>query len=216
MRIAIAGGHGQIALIIQELLAQAGHQGIGLIRKPEQGGDLEAVGGLPLVVDLEAVDAATLADHLHGVDALVFAAGAGPNSGPERKLTVDRDGAILLADAAELAGIGRYVMISALSADSYEPDSDEVFQIYLRAKSEADADLRGRDLDWIVIRPGSLTNDPSTGLVTIGNTGRGSVPRVDVAAVVVAALLDDNLARKQFDLISGETPITEALASLSD
>lgn len=213
MKVVIAGGHGQIALILQRLLAGAGHEPVGLIRRPEQSADLTAVGGTPLVLDLEQTDAATLAGHLTGADAVVFAAGGGPNSGAARKLTVDRDGAILLADAAEIAGVRRNLMVSAMATDDYDPDSDDVFQVYLRAKSEADADLRARDLDWTIVRPGGLTNDPPTGLVQVAtSTGRGTIPRADVAAVLAELLESGAEVRAQFELISGDTPITAALA----
>jgi uncharacterized protein YbjT (DUF2867 family) len=215
MRVAIAGGHGQIALIIQQLLSAAGHEAIGIIRNPDQAADLLVAGGIPLVLDLEHTDAQTLAADLDGVDAVVFAAGGGPNSGAARKLTVDRDAAVLLADAAELRGISRYVMVSALAADDFEPDSDDVFQIYLRAKSEADAAVRTRALDWTVIRPGGLTNDPPTGAVAVAeSTGRGTIPRADVAAVVVDVLVNAHAVRQQFELISGDVEIADALAAL--
>lgn len=216
MRVAIAGGHGQIALIIQRLLSDGGHEAVGIIRNPDQAADLLVAGGIPLVLDLEHTDADTLAADLDGVDAVVFAAGGGPSSGAARKLTVDRDAAALLADAAERSGISRYVMISALAADDFDPDSEEVFQVYLRAKSEADADLRSRVLDWTVIRPGGLINDPPTGRVTAAeSTGTGSIARADVAAVVVEALLHTRAVRRQFELISGEKEISEALDALS-
>ncbi len=216
MRVAIAGGHGQIALIIESLLNDAGHEAIGIIRNPEQAADLVTAGGIPLVLDLEQIDVDTLAQDLDGVDAVVFAAGGGPNSGAARKLTVDRDAAILLADAAEKRGISRFVMISAMAADDFDPDSEDVFQVYLKAKSEADANLRSRDLDWTVIRPGGLTNDPGTGLVQVAeSTGGGTIPRADVAAVVVRVLIDRLAVRRQFELISGDTPISEALSNLS-
>jgi uncharacterized protein YbjT (DUF2867 family) len=212
MRIAIAGGHGKIALILQKLLSEAGHEAIGLIRNPDQAGDLLAVGGIPVVLDLEQISAETLAADLAGVDAVVFAAGAGPDSGAARKLSVDRDAAVLLADAAVIAGIRRYVMISAMSADSFEPDSDDVFQVYLRAKSEADSAVRQRDLDWTIIRPGGLTDDPGTGLVHLAeSTGRGSIPRADVAALVHCSLVDGVGLHAQFEAIEGDDPVAEAL-----
>ncbi|KQP56509.1 SDR family oxidoreductase [Agreia sp. Leaf283] len=212
MRIAIAGGHGKIALILQKLLSDAGHEAVGLIRNPEQAGDLLVAGGIPVVLDLEQVSAETLAADLAGVDAVVFAAGAGPDSGAARKLTVDRDAAVLLADAAVIAGIRRYVMISAMSADSFEPDSDDVFQVYLRAKSEADSAVRQRDLDWTIIRPGALTDDPGTGLVHLAeSTGRGSIPRADVAALVYCSLVDGVGLHAQFEAIEGDDPVAEAL-----
>ena len=212
MRVVIAGGHGQIALILQRMLSQAGHEAVGIIRNPEQAADLVVVGGVPLVLDLEQTDVDTLAQDLDGVDAVVFAAGGGPSSGAARKLTVDRDAAILLADAAERRGISRYVMISAMAADGFDPDSEDVFQIYLRAKSEADADLRARSLDWTIIRPGGLTNDPPHGTVAVAeSTGPGTIPRADVAAVVMEALVNRRAVHRQFELISGDVAISEAL-----
>ena len=212
MRIAIAGGHGKIALILQKLLSDAGHEAVGLIRNPDQAGDLLAVGGSPVVLDLEQISAETLATDLAGVDAVVFAAGAGADSGAARKLTVDRDAAVLLADAAVIADIRRYVMISAMSADSFEPDSDDVFQVYLRAKSEADSAVRQRDLDWTIIRPGALTDDPGTGLVHLAeSTGRGSIPRADVAQLVYYSLVDGVGLHAQFEAIEGDDPVAEAL-----
>lgn len=215
MRVAIAGGHGQIAQLILKSLAEQGHEGVGLIRNPDHAADLVVVGGIPVVIDLEKVDVETLATDLAGVDAVVFAAGGGPNSGPERKQTMDRDGAILLADAAERADVRRYVLISALATDDFDPESDDVFQIYLKAKSEADANVRERDLDWTIIRPGGLTNDEGTGNVQLAeSTGRGSIPRADVAGLVVSCLVDGLAVRQQFEAISGDQPINEALAGL--
>jgi uncharacterized protein YbjT (DUF2867 family) len=215
MKVVIAGGHGQIALVLQRLLAEAGHETVGIIRNPDQASDLEQVGSNALVLDLEQTDAKTLSAELDDTDAVVFAAGGGPNSGAARKLTVDRDAAILLADAAQAAGVRRYLMVSAIATDDYDPDSDDVFQIYLRAKSEADADLRARDLDWTIVRPGGLTNDPPTGLVRVASTtGQGSIPRADVAAVLAHLLESGAAVHTQFELISGDTPIAEAIAGL--
>jgi len=211
--VAIAGGHGQIALVLERLLVEAGHRAIGIVRNPDHVADVEATGATALVLDLEKSDAATLADHLDGVTALVFAAGGGPDSGADRKLTVDRDAAILLADAAEAAGIRRLIIISAMAADTFDPDSDDVFQIYLRAKSEADAAVRERDLDWTIVRPGGLTNDAPTDTVLVAeSTGRGTIPRADVAAVIAELLQSGSGIREQFEVISGEVPIAEALS----
>ncbi|HEY5981395.1 MAG TPA: SDR family oxidoreductase [Microlunatus sp.] len=215
LRVVFAGGHGQIALLAQRRLAAEGHRPSGLIRTPEHADDLRAVGAEPVIFDLEHQTAAELAELIAGVDALVFAAGAGPNSGPARKMTVDRDGAILLADAAELAGIRRYVVISALAADEFVVGSEEVFQIYLRAKAEADEIVRSRDLDWTIVRPGGLTDADATGRVLIAeSTGRGQIPRDDVAEIVTRLVVDGTGVRKQFEVISGETPVADALTAL--
>ncbi len=217
MHVVIAGGHGQIALILERLLSARGDSVAGLIRNPAQVGDLEAVGAAALVVDLEKASVDEVAGHLRGADAVVFAAGAGPGSGAARKDTVDRDAAILLADAAEAAGVERYVMVSAMAADPQATADDEVFQVYLRAKGVADDAIRSRSgLKWTIVRPGALTNDAGSGRVAIAeSTGRGSIPREDVAAVLVAVLDEPRTAGRSFDLISGETPIAEAVAALA-
>jgi len=223
MRIVIAGGHGKIAQLLERRLADAGHDPVGIVRNEDHVADLEAAGARAVVLDLESTDVDTLAGHLDGADAVVFAAGGGGGSGAERKLTLDRDGAVLLADAAERAGVSRYVMVSAMSTDDFDPDAaelpaeddDAVFQVYLRAKSEADADLRGRDLDWTIVRPGGLTDDAGTGQVSVGRTvERGSVPRADVAEVIATALVEGTAVRTQFELVSGDLPISDALATI--
>jgi uncharacterized protein YbjT (DUF2867 family) len=217
MRVVIAGGHGKIALILERLLAQRGDSVAGFIRNPDHATDLQAARAEPLVVDLENASVDEVATHLHGADAVVFAAGAGPGSGAARKETVDRDAAILLADAAEAAKVGCYVMISSMGADAEAPDDvgDPVFVAYLRAKGAADDNVRARKaLDSTIVRPGHLTNDPGTGRVLIADeTGSGSVPREDVAAVLLAVLDEPGTAGQTFEVISGDTPITDAVAS---
>jgi uncharacterized protein YbjT (DUF2867 family) len=220
MRIVIAGGHGKIALILERLLSQRGDSVAGFIRNPDHAADLEAAGAEATVLDLESASVDDVADHLQGADAVVFAAGAGPGSGAARKDTVDRDAAILLADAAEAAKVTRYVMISAIGADAEAPDDagDPVFVAYLRAKGAADDNVRvRRALASTIVRPGHLVNDPGTGRVTIANdTGRGNIPRADVAAVLLAVLDEPSSAGQTFELISGDTPIAEAVTSRVD
>ena len=212
MRVVIAGGHGKIALLLERMLADAGHEPVGLIRRSDQADDLLAAGAEAVVVDLEATDPDALAGHIAGADAVVFAAGAGPDSGASRKLTVDRDAAVLLADAAERAGIRRYLMVSAIGADDGDPDSEDVFQVYLRAKSEADAAIRARDLDWTIVRPGGLTDEEGSGLVAIGEKlERDTVPRADVAAVLLVLLESGSASREQFELTRGTEPIAQVL-----
>jgi uncharacterized protein YbjT (DUF2867 family) len=216
MRVVIAGGHGKIALILERLLADRGDTAVGLIRNPDHVADLEAAGAQPVVVDLEEATVADIAAHVRGADAVVFAAGAGPGSGAARKQTVDCDAAILLADAAEAAGVKRYVMVSAMGADVEAPDEigDPVFVAYLRAKGHADDVIRARDaLDVTVVRPGHLTNDPGTGRVELSDqTGRGDISRADVAAVLLAVLDTPASAGRTFELISGDTPIADAMS----
>jgi nucleoside-diphosphate-sugar epimerase len=214
----IAGGHGKIALILERQLSQRGDSVAGLIRNPDQVADLEAAGAKGLVVDLENSSVAEVAEHLRGADAVVFAAGAGPGSGAARKETVDRAAAVLLADAAETAKVNRYVMISSLGADAEAPDDagDPVFVAYLRAKGAADDNVRARKaLDSTIVRPGHLTNDPGTGRVTIADdTGHGNIPREDVAAVLLQVLDTPGTGGQTFEVISGDTPIADAVAAL--
>lgn len=216
MRVVIAGGHGQIALILERLLAEAGHEPIAIVRNPEHRADVDATGAVAVVLDLEEASADEVGQVLKNADAAVFAAGAGPGSTAERKFTVDRDAAILLADAAEAAGVPRFVVISAMNADRFDPESQDVFQLYLRAKSEADASVRSRDLDWTIVRPGRLTNEPGTGRVRAGAAlPGGSIPRADVAATIAALLTTGAASRTQFDLVAGDEAIGAALAALA-
>jgi uncharacterized protein YbjT (DUF2867 family) len=219
VRVTIAGGHGKIALITEELLSARGDSVAGFIRNPDHAADLQAAGAEPLVADLENTTVDEVSSHLRGADAVVFAAGAGPGSGAARKQTVDRDAAILLADAAEAAGVRRYVMISSMGADAGTPNdaANEVFVAYLRAKGAADDDIRSRaGLSTTIVRPGQLTDDPATGKVKIAErTGRGSVPRADVAAVILAVLDEPGTAGHTFEVISGDTAITDAVESLT-
>jgi len=217
MRVVIAGGHGKIALNLEQLLTRRGDSVAGFIRNPDHAADLQAGGAQPLVVDLENASVDDVASHLEGADAVVFAAGAGPGSGAARKATVDRDAAILLADAAEAAKISRYVMISSMGADADAPDDagDPVFVAYLRAKGAADDNVRARKaLESTIVRPGHLTNDPGTGRVLIADsTGRGNIPREDVAAVLLAVLDTPGTAGQTFEVISGDTPIADAVTT---
>jgi uncharacterized protein YbjT (DUF2867 family) len=216
MRIVIAGGHGQIALRLERLLAARGDEVAGIIRKAEQADDLRAAGAEPVVLDLESASVEEVAERLRGADAAVFAAGAGPGSGTARKDTVDRGAAVLFADAAVRAGVRRFVVVSSMGADA-DHQGDEVFDVYQRAKGEADAYVRGLDsLDWTILRPGALTDDAGTGLVRLeARTGRGPVPRDDVAAVLAELLDTPATSGLTLELISGSAPVAVAVKAVA-
>ncbi|MFF2777885.1 SDR family oxidoreductase [Streptomyces sp. NPDC058052] len=216
MRIVIAGGHGRIALRLERLLSAGGHEAVGLIRRPEQAEDLRTAGAEPVVLDLESASAEEVAEVLRGADAAVFAAGAGPASGAARKDTVDRGAAVLFADAAERAGVRRFVVVSSMGADAAHP-GDEVFDVYLRAKGAADDAVRARPgLEWTVLRPGMLTDDAGTGLVRLeARTGRGPVPRDDVAAVLAELVETPGTAGLTLELVGGATPVTVAVKDVA-
>ncbi|WP_454050171.1 NAD(P)H-binding protein [Cellulomonas sp. Marseille-Q8402] len=215
MRIAIAGGHGQIARRLSRLLAGRGDTPLAIVRNPAHVADVEADGATAVLLDLESTDAGTLAAQLADADAVVFAAGAGPGSGAGRKDSVDRGAAALLADGATQAGVRRYLLVSSVGAGAEPPEgTDEVFAAYLRAKTAAEEDLRGRDLDWTVLRPGGLTDDAGTGHVRLGpEIPRGQVPRDDVAAVLLALLDEPRTAGLTLELSEGQVPVAAAIAA---
>ncbi len=212
--IAIAGGHGKIALRLTELLSRRGDTVVGLIRNPDHADDVRARGGEPVVCDLENADVADIAAAIKGASAVVFAAGAGAGSGADRKLTMDRDGAIKLLKAAVQVGAPRYVIVSAVGAEN-PPDGDDVFSVYLRAKADADRAVQESDREWTVVRPGGLTDEPGTGRVRLDmDPFRGQVSRDDVAALLDALLQDARAARVTLYVNGGDTPIEPALDAL--
>jgi uncharacterized protein YbjT (DUF2867 family) len=215
MRIVVAGAHGKVGRLLSRRLVELGHTPVGVVRNPGHVDDLRADGAEPVVLDLEAAGLDEVVAVLAGAGAAVFAAGAGPGSGAPRKLTVDRDAAVLLARASVTAAVRRFVLLSAYRTDRFDPDSQEQYQVYLRAKSEADAAVRELDLDWTVVRPDGLADTPGTGLVTAAEeVDRHGIPRADVAAVLAELAVGDVAVRRQFELTGGDTPIPDALAGL--
>ena len=202
---------------LERLLAERGDAPVGLIRNPEHAAELIAVGAEPVVADLEHVSVASLAAQLAGADSVVFAAGAGPSSGDARKQTVDLGASVLLADAAQAAGVRRFVQVSSMGADREDfAGLSDSFAIYLRAKGAAEADLRERDLDWTILRPGALTDESGTGRVRLAPaTGRASIPREDVAAVLLALLDAPATAGMTLELIAGDQLVGDAVAAVS-
>jgi uncharacterized protein YbjT (DUF2867 family) len=212
MDVVVAGGHGKIGLRLLRLLAERGHRARGLIRNPDHAPDLQEVGAEPVLCDIEQLD--DISHCCEGADAVVFAAGAGPGSGVERKRTVDYGGAVTLIEAAKKNGIDRYVIVSAISVDRPEDWSDQM-RPYYEAKRDADERVLESGLSYPIVRPGGLTDDPGTGLVKIGtDVERGEVPREDVAATMLAVLEAPSTVGKTFELVSGETPIDEAMRAL--
>lgn len=218
MKVVIAGGHGKVALLLEQLLSERGDVVTGLIRNPAQAEALEKAGAQARLVDLEKATSDEVARHLTGADAVVFAAGAGPGSSVGRKDSVDRGAAILLADATESAGVGRYLLLSAMGADLRAVDDtslDPVFRTYLRAKIAAESAVRSRTaLQATIVRPGLLDDTPGTGRVTLAErTGPGPISRADVAAVLLALLDESRLTGRTVEVIGGSTPIADAVAA---
>jgi uncharacterized protein YbjT (DUF2867 family) len=221
--VVIAGGHGQIARILTRALHARGDSVRAIVRRREHLADVETDGAQGILADLEDASVDQVADAIAGADAVVFAAGAGPGSGIARKDTVDRAASVLTADAAESAGVRRFVQISSMGTetvrDGAEPaGGDEVFVAYLRAKAAAEDDLRRREnLDSTILRPGRLTDQPGTGMVTLApSVPRGSVPRSDVADTLVALLDEPATAGATLELVAGDTPLAHAVRDVVD
>lgn len=214
MKVAIAGGHGKVGMRLIRLLAARGDEVVSMDRKAEYGDELREAGAEPVVCDLEQVSVRQAADALRGAGAVVFAAGAGPGSGPERKWTMDYAGAVKLMAAAMLEDVRRYVIVSSIGADP-DAQGDDTFAAYLRAKGSADSELEQSGLDYTVVRPSRLSDEPGTGTVEAGpKVEPREVSRDDVAAVLAAVLATPATAGSRFEVTSGDTPVEEAVARL--
>lgn len=219
MHVVIAGGHGKIALQLAAMLAGRGDVVTSVVRNPDHRADVEKAGATVAVLDLESASVAELATHLKGADAVVFAAGAGPGSNADRKDSVDRAAAVLLADAAAQAGVTRYLLVSSTGVDNPPvPGTDEVWAAYLRAKKAAEDAIRGTSLEWTILRPGRLTDDPATGKVLLAEPGRldagparDDVTRGDTAALLAALLDAPGTVGKVLELRAGDTDILAAV-----
>jgi uncharacterized protein YbjT (DUF2867 family) len=215
MKVVIAGGHGKVGLRLGRLLAQRGDQAAGLIRNPAQAEHLEEAGVEPVVLDLVAASVEELARALTGADAVVFSAGAGGKGGPEATNAIDGEGAVKLVDAARQAGVGRFLMVSVFMDAGRGEHLSDTFENYIRVKRAADVYLAESPLDWTILRPGTLTDDPGTGRVRLGPAiPYGTVPRDDVAAVLAELLNAPWTVRQILELTEGDTPIPEAVAAL--
>ena len=214
-RIAVVGGHGKIALLLHPLLRDAGHEPLAIVRSDEHRAELEGQGVHVRLVDLERQDADALAEAFAGCAAVVFSAGGGADGNAKRKRTVDLEGSTKSAEGARLAGVERFVQVSAIGVDDPLPeDTDDVWRAYVEAKRDADAALRETSLAWTILRPGRLTDDSGTGRVVLGDrVQRGAIPRADVAATIVACLADDRSVRRQWELVSGDVPVADAVAA---
>lgn len=216
MKVLVAGANGQTARQLARMLVEGGHEVRGLIRKEEQASNVESDGAEAVLVDLEQDEVdGKVGEAVEGCDAIVFAAGAGPGSGNERKETMDYGGAVKLIEAAEKRGVRRYLMLSTTGAD--DPESrDEKMRPYLEAKGKADERLRNSSLDYTIIRPGRLTDDAGTGSVDAAESlGRyDEIPREDVARAFTATLEAENTYGKTFEILSGDNPIEEAVESI--
>lgn len=210
-RILIIGGHGKIALLLAPLLAERAHDVTGVIRNPDHESDVRAAGAEPVVADIQQLATAELAELFAGQDAIVWSAGAGGGSA-ERTYAVDRDAAIRSMDAAEQAGVDRYVMVSYFGAGpDHGVDPEDAFFAYAEAKAAADAHLRESALAATILAPSALTLDAPTGRIDVAATESTSVARADVAAVIAEVLASPSTIGRTIRFNSGDVPIAEAI-----
>ena len=215
-RVAIIGAHGKVAQQLMRVLYDDGDDFIGIVRNEDHADDIYRFGGEGVLLDIERSDSDAIAHAIEGADAVVFAAGAGPGSGAERKRTVDFEGSVKSQRAAQTAGIRRFVQVSAIGVDDPVETGDDTWRAYVAAKRDADAELRSSSLDWTIVRPGGLTLDDGTGLVEIAHrVQRGPIPREDVARVIAEALRNPGTIHTQFEVVAGSTPVPEAIASIA-
>jgi uncharacterized protein YbjT (DUF2867 family) len=213
MEVLVVGGHGKVGLRLLGLLARDGDRGRGVIRKAGQASDLEAAGAEAVLCDLERGD--DLRPYVGGVDAIVFAAGAGPGSGPERKRTVDYGAAVTSMQAANDLGVTRFVIVSSIGTHDLA-GAEEAMRPYLQAKRDVDDALKQSGLDWTIVKPGHLTDAPGGGRVQVSRSlgGRADIPRDDVALVLLECLHAPNTIGVEFELFEGDLPAREAVRSL--
>lgn len=212
MRVLIVGANGHIGRRLIKQMVSSPHQTQAMIRKPEQASELRDLGADSTVVADLTQDVQPALD---GCDAVIFTAGSGGNTGPDKTDSVDRDGAIAVIDAACKAGVERFIMVSSMGADAPEKGPEDM-QHYLLAKQTADLHLRESGLRYTIVRPGTLTDDGGTGKIDAAQDlgRRGSIPRDDVAAVLLELLDAPNTVGKHFELLSGEVSVSEAVAAI--
>lgn len=214
--VAIIGAHGKVAQQLMRVLYDRSDEFVGIVRNADHAEDIYRLGGDGVVLDIESASSDALAEAIDGCDCVVFTAGAGAGSGAARKRTVDYGGSVKSADAAQRAGIRRFIQVSAWGVDGeVATDADETWAAYVQAKRDADTELRARDLDWTILRPGGLTDDPGTGRISLGDSvRRGTISREDVARLIVAALDNPGSTGHTWEAVAGDTPIADAVAAL--
>lgn len=213
MKVVIVGGHGKVGLRLGQLLSAAGDQPVGLIRDEAQAGALRLVGVEPALVDLTGATIEDLATAFTGADAVVFSAGAGGKGGPEATNAIDGVGAVKAVDAAVRAGVGRFLMVSVFMDAGRGRNLSDTFENYMRVKRDSDVHLVASGLDWTILRPGTLTDEPGTGRIRLGAAiPYGAVSRDDVAATLAALLDSPGSSGHVLELTEGEAPVAEAVA----
>ncbi|MBB5175100.1 uncharacterized protein YbjT (DUF2867 family) [Texcoconibacillus texcoconensis] len=216
MKILVVGANGQIGKHLVSFIQNHDQlEAKAVIRNEKQESFFKDLGAETAVIDLEG-DVESIANAAEDVDAIVFTAGSGPHTGKDKTILVDLDGAVKTIEAAKMAGVNRYIMISSFDTTRQAiQDAPRSFAPYVAAKHYADEWLKGTDLDHTIIHPGALTNDEGTGQIAAApEVERGEVPREDVASVIVACLEKEETIGKEFQLVKGDQSVQETIDSL--
>ncbi|HET7627786.1 MAG TPA: SDR family oxidoreductase [Bacillales bacterium] len=213
MKVLVIGANGNVGRKVVPILHECGHEAKAMIRDETQKENLDPRAEV-VVADLEK----DFGHALEGCDAVIFTAGSGAHTGPDKTELVDRRGAMKAIDEAKKHGVHKFLMVSSMNADTPE-NGPEHMRHYYKAKGDADDYLRASGLDYTIVRPGRLSHAPGTGkieaAVKIADRSRKrDIPREDVARVMVHALKHDPLGERVFEILSGDTPVDKALEAL--
>lgn len=211
-KIFIIGGAGKVGRSLAQQLAQRGHEPHALHRDVQQSDELRVLGAVPVLGNLLELDVEGLAALMAGSDAVVFTAGAGGKGGPQMTNAIDGQGLELAVAAAQKAGVERFLLVSAFPEAGRSKVVSDTFENYMAVKKRADVHLAESDLDWVILRPGTLLDTPGTGKVRAGLAiPYGDVPREDVAAALLALIEQPEISRVIIELAGGDTPVAEAI-----
>ncbi|WP_433959106.1 SDR family oxidoreductase [Cytobacillus horneckiae] len=213
MKVLVVGANGQIGKHVINKLKESNHfTPRAMVRKQEQFDYFNDLGVDTVLASLTGtVD--EIAEAAKDCEAIVFTAGSGGHTGYDQTLLIDLDGAGKTIEAAQKAGVDRFIMVSAIHADKRE--SWTAIQPYMVAKHYADKMLVASGLNYTILRPGGLLNEEPTGKISIGShIDRSTIPREDVASTILAVLENNNTINQSFDLVSGETPINDAITKI--
>lgn len=215
-QVFIVGGAGKIGRRLSRQLSSHGHQALALYRNPEQAEQLKSLGATPVPGSLLELDVDALAALMAGSDVVVFSAGAGGKGGPQMTNAIDGQGLELAVAAARKAGIQRFLLVSAFPEASRGKVVSETFENYMAVKKRADVHLAESDLDWVILRPGTLLDTMGTGKVRTGLAiPYGEVSRDDVAATLLEIIMRPTVSRVIVELTQGNTPISESVQCLA-
>lgn len=216
-QVFIIGGAGKVARRLSQRLADRGHKPLALHRNPDQASQLAKLGATPITGDLTGLTAAELADLMKGSDVVVFSAGAGGKGGAERTNAIDGDGFRTALQAAQLANVPRFLQVSAFPEAGRGGEANPQFENYMRVKKATDVELAASDRDWVILRPGTLTDDDGNGMVSAGLAiAYGNVSRDNVAAALAVLVEQPAVSRKIIELTDGDQPVATAISTLAD